>query len=278
MIESLEPATPAERAAAELLQQQRARAILARERRYMATPQLIGDLPRPYTLAKKFTSYGPACVGPHPRPERAQRDSWLCNDCTDRIRRDLLTLAGCWGFLEDLLQRGPGRASEGSGGNDVDAAAPLDLEIAEIRRALTAWCWSLIEHMLEDRPAMSPPQHTETPALLRWAATWHVPYIASHPAESFPAAMIAELDDMVRRVRARLFPDASRRNKLPARCSRLLQLETDQPEPCGGQLWALLRDDADPRGSSITCETDPSHEIPQSDWLGILKHKTKGRR
>jgi hypothetical protein len=278
MLETLEPQTPAEKVAAELLQLRRNAAILARERRYPMPQTMFGDRPQPYTIAKKWTAYSLECIGSHAGPLRpaAERHAWLCWECTDRIRRDLLTLAGSWGFLEDLLQRGPGRQSEGGGGSDVDAAAPLDLEIAEIRRTLTAWCWSLIEHMLDDRPALSPPVDTATPAMLRWAAAWHVPYIAAHPDESFPAAMLAEIGDMVARVRARLFPDGIRRQQLPARCTRPIDPVND-PGPCGGQLWALLRDGADPRGSAITCEADPSHVIPQSEWLGILKTKQRGK-
>lgn len=124
---------------------------------------------------------------------------------------------------------------------------------------------------------MSPPERTDTPDLLRWAGTWHVPYIATHPESSFPQAMQAELGDMVARVRARLFPDGIRRQKLPATCERWpadpeLQASAGK---CGGQLFAVIRDAADPLGSAIVCAADPSHEIPQSDWLGILKRKAK---
>jgi hypothetical protein len=284
MLEILEPQTPAEQLAAarvaERLADRRAAAVLAAERRYVLPGTLWGPRPLPYTIAKKWTAYGvDGCLGNHSALQlvpAAERHSWLCWDCTERIRRDLLTLAGCWGFLADLLQRGPGSQSEGGGSSDVDAAAPLDLEIAEIRRTVAAWCWSLIEHMLEDRPAMSPPEDTETPALLRWAAAWHVPYIATHPDSSFPAAMVAEIADMVARVRARLFPDGIRRQRVPARCSRPID-PVDDPGPCGGQLWALLRDGTDPRGSSITCQADPSHEIPQAEWLGLLKTKQRGK-
>lgn len=262
MLDALEAATPAE------LQQ------LLRERRYRPAGLEVAV---PYTIAKKRTVYGPECVGHHPghllnRP-LADRAAWLCGPCSDGIRRDLFTIASSWAFLADMLQRGPGSQGERSG-SSTDAAAPLDMEIAEIRRAVTAWCWSLIEHMLEDRPAMSPPERTDTPDLLRWAGSWHVPYITTHPESSFPQAMQAELGAMVARVRARLFPDGIRRQRLPAKCDRW-PADPEATAKCGGQLFALLRDAADPLGSTIVCSTDPTHEIPQSDWLGILKRKGK---
>lgn len=272
MLDSLEAATPAE---LQLLLGNLDRRLLQRERRYLLPGTIWAGVPVPYSAAKNWTAYGPECAGPHagPRPPAAERHSWLCPDCSDRIRRDLFTLAGAWGFLADLLQRGPGSQGERSG-SSTDAAAPLDMEIAEIRRTVTAWCWSLIEHMLEDRPAMSPPMRTDTPDLLRWAGTWHVPYIATHPDSSFPAAMLQELGDMVGRVRARLFPDGIRRRRLPATCERW-PADPDAGAACGGQLFALIRDAADPLGSAIVCEADPTHEIPQSEWLGILKRKGK---
>jgi hypothetical protein len=279
MLDSLEAATPAELQLLLAGLGQFERRQLARERRYLLPGTIWGDVPAPYSAAKNWTAYGPECVGPHAgRRPLADRHSWLCGPCSDRIRRDLFTLAAAWGFLADLLQRGPGSQGERSG-SSTDAAAPLDMEIAEIRRTVTAWCWSLIEHMLEDRPAMSPPADTETPALLRWAGAWHVPYIATHPESSFPQAMQAELADMVRRVRARLFPDGIRRQRLPATCDRWpadVELQAE-PVKCGGQLFALIRDAADPLGSAIVCEADPTHEIPQSEWLGILKAKRKGK-
>jgi hypothetical protein len=266
MLDSLEAATPAE---LQLLFAGLDRRLLQRERRYLLPGTIWGSVPAPYSAAKKWTAYAPECIGPHVgQLPAAERHSWLCSSCSDRIRRDLLTLAGSWGFLEQMLQRGPGKQGERSG-SSTDAAAPLDMEIAEIRRAVTAWCWSLIEHILEDRPRLEPPAKTETPDLLRWAAAWHVPYIADHPESSFPASMMGELGDMVHRVRARLFP-AGRRQKLPAVCSRW---DFDAGRSCGGQLIAVISEG----DSVIVCSADPTHEIPRSEWLGILKTKMKGR-
>lgn len=229
----------------------------------------------PYSAAKAVTSYPLGCISPvHVEiPALAEPLAWLCPACSDRIRRHLFTLAGCWGLLEALLQRGPGRQGEGGGGNKVDAAAPLDLEVAEIRRAIAAWCWSLVEHMLEDNRRLSMPGNTDTAAILEWVGRWHVGYITGHPDSSFPIAMQDELADMVRRVRARLLPETVRRRPLPAVCSVILPAAADYAK-CGGQLVALIREDGGP--ATITCREDPSHEIPQTEWLHMFK--TKGRK
>lgn len=255
----------------------RAAWILANERRYdIEGPNAIWG-PLPYSQAKKWTAYAIDCIGNHPNRDRpdAERHAWLCGDCTDRIRRDLFTLAGCWDFLGELLQRGPGKQSERSGTNE-NAAAPLDLNIADVRRQIHLWACSMLEHVVEDQPGASMPEELTPPQMLTWLGRWHVLYIATHPQDSLPIAVLQELADMVGKVRAISFPDGAQRRPISARCQRYVPPAEDQgPTLCGGRLSALIRDQLDPSGSVIICESDPSHVIPQHDWLALLKAKQR---
>ena len=256
-----------------------AAAVRARERRYLLADSMFGEQLLPYSQAKKWTAYSVDCIGNHPDRMRppAARHAWLCGDCTDGIRRHLFTLAGCWDFLAELLQRGPGTQGERSGTNE-NAAAPLDLDVAELRRQIQAWCHSMLEHVVEDLPAASMPEEMTAPKMLAWLGRWHTFYIATHPQDSFPAAVLLELADMVGKVRAMSFPDGARRRPISARCVRYVPPAEDQdPTLCGGRLSAMIRDRTDSRGSVIVCETDPSHVIPEADWLALLKAKMKGK-
>lgn len=266
------------RRVAEMGKARRAAAILARERRYQLTSSIFGDQFLPYSQAKQWTAYSIDCIGRHSSVIRpaATRQTWLCVDCTEGIRRDLFKLAGCWDFLGDLLQRGPGKQGERSGTNE-NAAAPLDLNVADLRRQIQSWCHSMLEHVVEDKPAAGMPDEMTAPMMLRWLGRWHSFYIATHPQDSFPLAVLDELADLLGKVRAMSFPDGVRRRPIASSCARWVETPDGTGEPCGGRLAALIRDRADPRGSVIVCDAYPDHTIPESDWLGILKTKTKGR-
>lgn len=268
-------AKPAELAQlAEMGKARRAAAILARERRYQLTSTVFGEQYLPYSQAKQWTAYAPECIGDHPgrlRPPAA-RHTWLCPDCTDGIKRDLFALAGCWAFLEDLLQRGPGKQGERSGSNE-NAAAPLDLTVADLRLRIHGWSVDMLAHVVEDKPGAGMPDQMTVPNMLRWLGRWHTFYIATHPQDSFPESVLAELADLLGLVRAMTFPDGSRRRPIASACAAL----GEEFQPCGGRLTAIIRDRLDPRGSVIICSTDPGHLIPEHEWLGILKTKTNGR-
>lgn len=248
--------------------------ILAHERRYLLESSVFGDRELPYSQAKKWTAYSPECIGPHRENMRPAnvRHSWLCNDCTEGIRRDLFALAGCWAFLEELLTRGPGKQGERSGTNE-NAAAPLDLNVADLRLKISGWASDVIGQLLEDKPGTVLPLEMPTPETLRWLGRWHSYYIATHPQDSFPAAVLGELSGLLGEVRGMTFADGASRRPITSTCSTY----TDEGARCGGRLSALVRDQSDPRGSVVICENDPAHLIPESEWLGILKTKTKGR-
>ncbi|WP_159702414.1 hypothetical protein [Arthrobacter sp. 18067] len=255
----------------------RAAWILANERRYDIEGPNAAWGPLPYSQVKKWIAYSPQCIGNHSDRARppADRHAWLCGDCTDGIRRDLFTLAGCWDFLGEMLQRGPGKQGERSGSNE-NAAAPLDLNVADVRRQIQSWACSMLEHVAHDLPAMSMPDELSAPKMLAWLGRWHTFYIATHPQDSFPAAVLVELSDMVGKVRAMSFPDGARRRPISTRCLRYVPAVEDQdPVICGGRLSALIRERTDPRGSEIVCETNPSHVIPEYEWLALLKAKQR---
>lgn len=266
-------------AVAQAARDQRAAQIRALERRYTIpalTPSLGLPVRIPYSDAKRWTAYNPICLGPH-HPGRltpAERHTWLCHDCTQSLRRDLLALAGCWGFLGELLHRGPAGQGERSG-SDNTAAAPLDLTAADLRHEIGAWCAAVVGHLLEDKPGAVLPDVQDPPHLLEWLGRWHVPYIATHPQDSFPAAVLEEVAVLLGKVRALSFPDGARRRPIDARCTRYIPgaHAREAGTLCGGRLSALIRDQSDPRGSAIVCEADPSHIIPAADWLALLKNK-----
>jgi anti-sigma factor ChrR (cupin superfamily) len=109
--------------------------------------------------------------------------------------------------------------------------------------------------------------------MLRWIGRWHTLYIATHPQDSFPESVLAELAELLGAVRALTFPDGTKRRPITSTCTAL----GEEFKPCGGRLSALVRDRLDPRGSVIVCDADPGHLIPEHEWLGILKTKLKGR-
>lgn len=264
---------------AEMGKARRAAAILARERRYQLTSTVFGEQYLPYSQAKQWTAYSPECIGNHANriPPAAARQSWLCPDCTDGIKRDLFALAGCWAFLEDLLQRGPGKQGERSGSNE-NAAAPLDLTVADLRLRIHGWAVDMLAHVVEDKPGAGMPDELTAPKMLRWLGRWHAYYIATHPQDSFPESVLGELADLLGQVRAMSFPDGVRRRSITSTCARFVQTdEFGTISVCGGRLEALIRDRLDPRGSVIVCADDPDHLIPEAEWLGILKTKLKGR-
>lgn len=258
---------------AALAKARRAAWILAHERRYLLESSIFGDRTLPYSQAKTWTAYSPECIGHHgERVPYAERHAWLCIDCTDGIKRDLFALAGCWDFLGDLLTRGPGKQGERSGTKE-NAAAPLDLTVADLRLKISGWASDMLGHVLEDKPGASVPAEMTEPQILRWLGRWHAFYIATHPQDSFPIAVLAELAGLLGEVRGMTFPDGARRRSITSSCN----MPGPEYTRCGGRLSALVRDRLDPRGSVIVCETDPAHLIPESEWLGILKTKTKGR-
>lgn len=261
-------------ALAEMGRARRAAAILAKERRYQLTSTVFGEQYLPYSQAKQWTAYSPDCIGNHANriPPAAARQSWLCHDCIDGIKRDLFALAGCWAFLEDLLTRGPGKQGERSGSNE-NAAAPLDLTVADLRLRIHGWAMATLEHVVDDKPGAGMPDELTAPLMLRWLGRWHTFYIATHPQDSFPESVLAELAELLGAVRALTFPDGTRRRPIASGCTAL----GEDFAPCGGRLSALVRDRLDPRGSVIVCDTDPGHLIPEHEWLGILKTKLKGR-
>jgi hypothetical protein len=262
-------------ALAEMGKARRAAAILAKERRYQLTSTVFGDQYLPYSQAKQWTAYSPDCIGNHANriPPAAARHAWLCHDCTEGIKRDLFALAGCWDFLGELLTRGPGKPGERSGSNE-NAAAPLDLTVADLRLRISGWSAEVLAHVVEDKPGAGMPDELTAPNMLRWLGRWHAYYIATHPQDSFPESVLTEIADLLGQVRALSFPDGTRRRPIASACAAL----GEDFAPCGGRLTALVRDRLDPRGSVIVCAADPGHLIPESEWLGILKTKTKGRK
>lgn len=266
-------------AADQLARDRRAAQIRALERKYPLPPHRPGELATliPYSEAKQRTVYGQTCLGYHPtRPARAERHTWLCHDCTQSLRRDLLALAGCWGFLGELLHRGPAGQGERSG-SDNTAAAPLDLNAADLRHEIGTWCAAVVGHLLEDKPGAVLPDVQDPPHLLDWLARWQIPYIATHPQDSFPDAVLEETAVLLGKVRALSFPDGARRRPIAARCARYIPGDSARQAGtlCGGRLSGLIRDQSDPRGSAIVCEADPSHVIPAADWLALLKAKQR---
>ena len=254
------------------------------ERRY---PMVVGDIVTrvPYSTAKGHTTYGDGlCVSAHCRDivniheeplVLAERGSWLCTNCTERLRKLLLLIESSWGMLEALLRPGAPKGGERVSSTNTGSPAPLDVAVADVMGSARDWVWSQVEHFIEDMPGKRLPADQSTPSLAGWLGRYHTQYFASHPERSLPEAVLPELDDLIRSIRAQLYPSGQRRLDIPVTCAQHRVNDRGQFVKCGGQLFAYVRDSADGRGSEVICAADEAHTIQEYEWLGMLKAKQK---
>ena len=269
------------RALADLANADRLRLL---ERRY---PMVVGGVVTrvPYSVAKGATTYGAGyCVSERCRSVqdedgfwmvRSERGSWLCVECTERLRKLLGMIDSSWEMLEELLLPGAPKGGERVSSGNTGSPAPLDVNVADVMSAARGLVWSLVEHLIEDLPGKRMPADQSTPSLAGWLGRYHVQYFASHPEESLPQALLPELDEIVRSIRNQIFPTGQRRLDIPTACAQVRINEKGKRVTCGGQMFAYVRDRADGRGSEVQCMEDPAHTIQEHDWLGLLKAKEK---
>lgn len=258
------------------------------ERRY---PMVVaGRVSRvPYSTAKGRATYGDGfCVSEHCRDivnihdeplVLAERGSWLCTNCTERLRKLLMLIESSWGMLEALLYPGAPKGGERVSSTNTGSPAPLDVAVADVMDSARQLVWSMVEHLIEDLPGKRLPEDQSTPTLAGWLGRYHVQYFASHPEDSLPKAVLPELNDMIRTIRAQIYPTGQRRLDIPVPCAQHRVNDRGQFVKCGGQLFAYVRDSADGRGSEVICAADEAHTIQEYEWLGLLKAKErKGTR
>lgn len=258
--------------------------LLLLERRYpMVVQGVVTKLP--YTRAKAATTYAAGfCVSNHCQMivdvhgdpvVLAQTRSWFCQPCTERFKQLLMIIESSWGMLEDLLRPGAPKGGERVSSGSTASPAPLDLNVSVVMGDARNLVWSMIEHLIEDRPGKSLPPDQSTPSLASWLARWHVAYFVEHPTDTLAQALLEELADVVKKIRRQIYPTGQRRLDIPETCGWLLISDEGKTRKCGGQLFAYVRDRSDGRGSEVMCNEDDAHTIDESEWLGILKAKQR---
>lgn len=252
----------------------RAQLVLDLERMYPG-PVRPREPQKSYSLAKKFTRYAEHCVSEtHGRDAKlplAERNSWLCRACEDRFTSDLVMIEQSWPLLESLLRPGVSQAGEKVHNSVTGSPAPLDVDVADVMGRAQGWVWSLVEHMLEDKPDLKLPAGQSPPSLLRWIRKWKAAYIFGHPCSSFPAALTYEAASVCRDIRTKTAPTGMRRLDIPAGCTEHTVNDRGERVPCPGVLTAVLRDRSSGMGAEVQCSYDSTHDIPEHRWLGLLR-------
>ncbi|OMH30638.1 hypothetical protein [Tersicoccus sp. Bi-70] len=179
----------------------------------------------PYTLAKKalLVPRGACRSGLHRgEPPEAERGTWWCTTCTDRVRGWFREIADAWPQLQELVFTGTGEKREGGRATVTGSPAPLDVSVVDVLVDVEQWMRDQAAHLLEDRPKAQLPDDRSGGSLAQWFAWWHVLYVATHPEASLAEALPTEVQERAAQVRRVTEATGRRREWVGRPCAEIV--------------------------------------------------------
>ncbi|UQI45068.1 hypothetical protein M1P56_12280 [Streptomyces sp. HU2014] len=196
--------------------------------------------------------------GPAARPATA--GAVLCEVCRERLVRELAGLPGLYEECGRLLG-GSERSQEKVSGGPLPGM-PFNAAASEARSAILGVLGSWSGLVADERRLRATPPREAAP-LARFLLL-HAGWLTGHPAAD---ALSREVAKAVRRARHVIEPAAPRR----------VAVGPCVEAGCRGGLTATLRP-GDTSPTAITCDTDPAHHWPGSQWLGLGRRIAAARR
>lgn len=195
---------------------------------------------------------------PAARPVTA--GSVLCEVCRARLVRELAGLPGLYEECGRLLG-GSERSQEKVSGGPLPGM-PFNAAASDARSAILGVLGSWSGLVADERRLRTGPPRE--PAALTRFLLLHAGWLTGHPAAD---ALSREVAKAVRRARHVIEPGTTRR----------VAVGPCVEAGCPGSLTATLRP-GDTSPTAITCDTDPAHQWPGSQWLGLGRRIAAARR
>lgn len=192
------------------------------------------------------------------------KDSRICLECQDRMRRDLRTVAGRWAEAQEALHPGSG----GGGGERqtprIEPSAPVRLEVVDALRKTSDRVWKLVLAVSDQYADARLPDDQTTPGLAEWLSKWMVPKLASIPSAEEVLRCYwwaSEASESIEEVTE----GATVTVVAPDVCRAVVSSEGEEVKTCGGLVKAVR--ELDGRGDAIVqCAVDPAHWVPILNW------------
>lgn len=205
-------------------------------------------------------------------PRLAADGVWLCRPHTERLRTDAIRCADLHRECALAL------ITTGTAGGGVNPQPGLDLNdrAAEartlIRHRLVAWSKFISDERgikLPHRPGKQPGERVldeRNEALAGYIAHFSV-WLAAHKLGGAASEELAEAAALGNRA---AYPAGSR-------IIAIGKCPITAPDPCPGNLRAMLREETGIRPSRVVCDTDELHAWDSSEWLdlGTYMHTTQ---
>ena len=231
-------------------------------------------------------AHGALCVNPRCRPGQTPHPTGgrahLCSACEDTLRRGLAAIADAWPDLEDALTRRPQHGGEPVKGSPSVGIA-IDPAVSDTITTATRTVRRIAARVVLARkittlpPGVDGEDRSTVPALARWLARSHVPWIVTHTDAHEAARIVEDVQEASWAVHRHAYPSGARRVHVPIRCTEPVHDWADcfdegpcrrreHWRPCGGDMSAVVVPTAS-RRPDLTCDSgDPGHVVPVDVW------------
>ncbi len=200
----------------------------------------------------------------HGGPRRAAFHSHICDTCADHLQQQMTGIADAWPDLQERLgtEQQPGREKvTGS----KDPGLILNEATSDVMRAVTDWTWFLARALLDEKDVRVKDQ--DTPSLLAWLATWHLPWLTHLPDQAMQTAVCEEGRELARRVKRVAYPSGARRVDIPSlRCVEHTTTDQGERVPCEGTMFVIVQPGIDMEMPDMVCTVDETHTVDPATW------------
>jgi hypothetical protein len=237
---------------------------------------LAGQIRREYPLLclKGFDCRSEDRGGP-----RRTNQSWICDQCTEYLKKDLEFIAKSWDDLADALVSS--EIADGEKGKQkhgmVSVGTNLNEKVMAARQQATEVVWFIVGVLRDDFDdmgrAFNPPPGG-VPELANWIALWHVDHLARGTSDETALEVASDVADTKRRVRSAAYPSGIYWVEVGLKCEEYGMSELGERIPCEGVMRTLIG-----KGlyEDFVCTVDETHTIDPAKWQREGWHRAHQR-
>lgn len=210
------------------------------------------------------------------RPRLADKGSVLCLQCGEKLTGNLRQIVSIWPDLQMQLGVSTEFALKERVSGSHEPGLVINESVIECEAAVRDWLLFVVRVIMTESPKhqSSGSVSRETLSLVRFLLL-NQEFLLNH---ELAGDLVDDSSRLHYQVRAVAYP--IRKDKVDV-ADGFCGVVVEDGELCGGQLFAVLRSDADELPPFLFCKSDKTHLLPTNQWRGtgrrIFNAMAKGR-